>query len=184
VRGILAGLLLIPVIVIAGEILDSAVTLEDGVYAIRVDARINASPEAVYRFITDYEHLSSINPSIHESHIIYTYSPARHRVRTVIRACILFFCRSVLQVQDIEQQGGTRLTADFVPEQSDFRQGRAEWVLTGSGSTTTMHFSAELEPAFWVPPIIGPWLFRHKVTRELLASAAYMEVSVIGQLGQ
>ena len=47
-----------------------------------------------------------------------------------------------------------------------------------------MHFSAELEPAFWVPPIIGPWLFRHKITSELLESATYMEMAVIGQLQQ
>jgi hypothetical protein len=173
---ILGVLLLIPAVSHAGKIIESSVTLDDGVYTINALALIDAPPATVFHIITDYEHLSSVNQSIRESRIIETYSPLRHRVRTVIRACILFFCRSVLQVQDIEQVGESRLVADIVPALSDFRQGRAEWELAGSGGGTSMQFTAQLEPAFWVPPIIGPWLFRHKIINELLESAAYMEM--------
>jgi hypothetical protein len=178
-RGIVALLLLIPLVAHAGKVLDSSVTLEDGVYAIRVEALINASPEVVFRFLTDYDHLATINSSIRESRIIRTYSPEQHRVRTLIRACILFFCRSVRQVQDMQMHNDHRLVADIIPQLSDFRQGRAEWRLTGSDADTTMQFTALLEPAFWVPPVIGPWLFRHKIVSELLESAAHMEMAAL-----
>ena len=183
-RGIIAALLLVPVLAHAGRILDSSVTLDDGVYSISVEARIAAPADTVYRFITDYDHLSRINTAIRESRIIRTDGPDRHRVRSVIRACILFFCRSVLQVQDMQRHAGQRLVADIIPEESDFRQGRAEWRLAGAGGDTTMYFEAELQPAFWVPPIIGPWLFRNKIVSELLESAAYMEAHATGQPAQ
>ena len=181
---LVALLLLAPALASAGKILDSSVTLEDGVYAIAVDARIIAPPDTVFGFLTDYDHLSSINSSIRESRIIHTYSPARHRVRTRIRACILFFCRSVRQVQDIEQQNNHLLVAQIIPELSDFRQGRAEWRLSDATGATDMHFTARLEPAFWVPPVIGPWLFRHKIISELLESAAHMETAALEASGQ
>ncbi|MGB5260548.1 MAG: SRPBCC family protein [Gammaproteobacteria bacterium] len=178
-RGIVALLLLMPVAAHAGKIVDSSVTLEDGVYAIDVEAVIGASPDIVMRLLTDYDHLHAINSSIRESRIIHTYSPVKHRVRTLIRACILFFCRSVHQVQDIEKHGEHRLVADIIPHLSDFRLGRAEWRLAVSGADTAMHFTAQLEPAFWVPPVIGPWLFRHKIVSELLESAAHMEMAAL-----
>jgi hypothetical protein len=179
-KAIAGVLLLVPALTCAGDIIESSVTLEDKLYVIDVKARIHASPERVFRFITDYERLPSLNASIRESSIIHTWSPARHRVRTVIRACVLFFCRSVLQVQDIEQVSDTQVTARIIPELSDFRYGRAKWVLDGSGQETTMHFTAGMEPAFWVPPVIGPWLFKRKIVSELLESAAYMETDATG----
>ena len=183
-RGLLAALLLAPALASAGRILDSSVTLEDGVYVIAVEARIIAPPDTVFGILTDYEHLTSINSSIRESSIIHTYNPAKHRVHTLIRACILFFCRSVRQVQDLEQQNNHLLVAHIIPELSDFRQGRAEWRLSDAAGATDMHFTARLEPAFWVPPVIGPWLFRHKIVSELLESAVYMETAVLEANGQ
>ena len=183
-RGIVAALLLLPAAASAGRILDSSVTLDDGVYSKSVEADIAAPADTVFRFITDYDHLNTINPAIRESRITRTYGPDRHRVRTVIRACILFFCRSVLQVQDMQQHGGRRLEADIIPGLSDFRQGRAEWILAGSGGSTTMYFEAELEPDFWVPPVIGPWLFRNKIVSELLESAAWMEADAATRVMQ
>jgi hypothetical protein len=159
----------------AGEILDSSVTLTDGLYRISADARIAAAPESVHRYITDYDHLTRINHSIEESRIVHTYGPERHRVRSVITACILFFCRRVTQVQDMIQHGASRLEARILPELSDFRYGHAEWRLAADGQDTLMHFSAQLEPSFWVPPLIGPWLFENKIVSELLESAAIME---------
>lgn len=178
---LLACLLCLPGLALAGAITDSSVTLEHGVYMISVDARIEAPPDTVHRLITDYDHLSEINHSIVQSHIIKTFGPDRHRVHSVIRACILFFCRHVNQVQDIAQQGRRRVEARILPEQSDFRYGVAVWQLEGDDAETRMHFTAQLKPAFWVPPLIGPWLFEQKIVSEILESAAVMEADWRGQ---
>ena len=172
---LLACLLFVPAAALAGEIDMSSVTLADGVYRIAVDARIAAPPDTVHQRITDYNHLSSINHAIKESRVIQAFGPDRHRVHSVIKACILFFCRRVSQVQDITQYGQRRVEASILPELSDFRYGRAVWQLEADGTDTLMRFTAQLEPAFWVPPLIGPWLFENRIVSELLESATAIE---------
>jgi hypothetical protein len=173
--------LLLPLAAMAGDILASMVTEHHGTYSIDVQARIEAPLATVHRVITDYDHLYRVNPAIVESRIVRRDSPVKHRVYTVIEACILLFCRRVVQMQDIVQQGGRRVEALILPQESDFRRGVAVWELTADGATTDLHFTAQLEPAFWVPPLIGPWLFERQILHELLESARYMEALAAGE---
>lgn len=158
----------------ATEILDSSINLENGRYSIEVNAHIDAPLETVLDVITDYENLPRANPSITESHVLLAYAPNRHRVHTVIRACILFFCKSVNQVQDIKRDA-SRVEAVILPELSDFRMGSARWSLFPDNGSTRMHFSSELEPDFWIPPLIGPWLIQQRIHNEIIESGRYME---------
>ncbi len=174
-RLVVGCLLCLPLLARAGVILDSSSELDGGVYTLALTAHIDAPPATVQRLITDYDRLTEINSSLIKSRMVQEHSPVRHRVHTVIRACILFFCRSVTQVQDISQQAGGRIEAVILPAVSDFRQGHARWDLAAADGGTLMRFSAELEPAFWVPPVIGPWLFERQLIREVQESAAIME---------
>ncbi|MDH3526940.1 MAG: SRPBCC family protein [Gammaproteobacteria bacterium] len=168
-------LLCVPLLAVAGEILDSSANLDAGVFTLALTARIDAPPATVQRLITDYDRLTEINSSLTESRVVLEHSPLKHRVHTVIRACILFFCRSVTQVQDITRDPNGRIEAVILPALSDFRQGYARWDLAAAGNGTTMHFSATLEPSFWVPPLIGPWLFERQLITEVRESSAIME---------
>jgi hypothetical protein len=168
-------LLCVPLAAGAGEILDSSAELDNGVYTLALTARIDAPPATVLRLITDYDRLTEINSSLTESRTLLEHSPEKHRVHTVIRACILFFCRSVTQVQDITRDASGRVEALILPALSDFRQGVARWELAPAGTGTIMRFNAMLEPAFWVPPLIGPWLFERQLSREVRESATIME---------
>ena len=181
-KGLVITLLLVPVLAQAGRILQSSASVEDGIYRVGVAASINAPPDTVLRTITDYANLTAINSSILESVVLQTFSPTRYRVRTRMRVCILVFCRDVLQVQDVEQLDMTHLVADIVPEHSDFSAGRAEWTLEGSPDQTVLNFNAWVEPSFWVPPVIGAWLFRRKIVSEMLETSLYMERDAMEQV--
>jgi hypothetical protein len=121
----------------------------------------------VYRLLTDYAHLHDINPAIRESRILRTDSPARHRIRTVTRVCVLFYCRDVTQIQDMVQSSGYTIEADILPQDSDFRRGHGQWRLLPEGDATVMQFRAELEPAFFLPPLLGPWLIRREMVKQI-----------------
>ena len=178
-RAIVALLLLLSSAGDASEILESSITLDAGVYVIRVEALIAAPPPTVLQLMTDYDRLTAINTTIKESRIVHTYSPTKHRVQTLIRACILFFCRNVRQLQDVEQHNERLLVATIIPAESDFRQGTVRWQLAESGGGTRMSLTATLEPAFWVPPVIGPWLVKRRFVSELLESAGHMEAAAL-----
>lgn len=174
-RGVLLCLLLAPGPAGAGEILASSVRHEAGVYRLSVTASIDAPLATVYRSITDYDNLAAINPSIVASRAFATDDPRTHRVRSVIEVCILVFCKQVVQMQRVVQVNSRTIEAVMLPEGSDFRAGFARWEFGGDGVTTELHFSEELEPDFWVPPVIGPWLIERKLIREVTETVRYIE---------
>ena len=173
---LVAVLLLLPSAALAGEILASSVNHEGAVYSLSVTARIDAPLDTVYRSITDFDNLAAINPAIEESQLLATPAQDMWRVRSVIRVCILMFCKRVKQVQDVTLMEGYAIKAVIVPQGGDFRSGVAHWQLTASGAATEMLFTNTFEPDFWVPPVIGPWLIKRKLTREVAETAMYIEV--------
>ena len=175
-RCLVAVLLLMPAAVPAGDILASSVSHEGTVYTLSVTARIDAPLDTVYRSITDFDNLAAINPAIEESELLATPTVDTRRVRSVIRVCILMFCKRVEQVQDVTLLEGYAIEAVILPQGGDFRSGLAHWQLTASGASTEMLFTNTFEPDFWVPPVIGPWLIKRKLIREVTETAMYIEV--------
>ncbi len=160
---------------IAGQIVKSEVTHEEGVYHIVLDVWIEAPEPMVRELVTAYDYLGQVNPAVQESEIIHTFSPVHHRVRSVIRFCFAFFCKRMQQVQDVEQLKNGDIVATILPEGSDFRAGLARWRLYREREGTRMQVTARLEPDFWVPPVIGPWLIAYKLRGETLESAENLE---------
>ena len=77
------ALLVVPLLGQAGGVLDAGVSEDEGLYALSIEARIDAPVTLVYRLITDYDHLPAINPAVRESRILRTFSPSKYRIRTV-----------------------------------------------------------------------------------------------------
>ena len=179
-RQLCFGLLLLPCLVQAGSIQDSSVSREGDIYSLSVTARIEAPPARAYRSITDFSNLAAINPSIEESTVLESQGN-RRRVHTVIRVCILVFCKRVQQVQDVTLVDSGTLEAVMVPGAGDFRGGDARWTITADGAATELQFSETFEPDFWVPPVIGTWLIERELVREVAETAMYIEGITDGQ---
>ena len=177
-RGLCVSLLLFPYALSAGEILDSKVTHDGVVYRLSITARVDAPLAVVYQLITDFTNLSAINPSIEESQVLASEDARRQRVRSVIKVCILVFCKRVEQVQDVNLIDSRTLEATMVPGAGDFRGGLARWEFTPDGDGTLLHFTEVFEPDFWVPPVIGPWLIEKKLVNEVAETAMYIELTV------
>jgi len=180
VRGIFIGLALFPCVLLAGKILESSVIHDGAVYRLSITARLEAPLAVVYQSITDFSNLAAINPSIEESQVLESQGSGRQRVRSVVRVCILVFCKRVVQVQDVTLVNYRTVVATMVPGAGDFRAGLARWELTAVGTATDLHFTETFEPGFWVPPIIGPWLIEKKLVREVARTTLYIE----GQAGE
>ena len=175
-RRVVFCLLLAPLLAAAGEVLDAQVVEHDGHYRVAISARIDAPPAVVYQAITDFNNLAAINPSIVESEVLLAISPRKHRVKTVIRVCILIFCKKIRQVQDIEQVNDSLITAVTLPGSSDFKSSTAQWQLAAWEDTTGLHFTQTFEPDFWMPAVIGPWLIERTLVREMVETAMYIEL--------
>ena len=174
-RGALLALLLVPFAAGAGEVVESSVALDAGIYSVDVLVRIEAPLEVVFQAITDYVRLTVINSSILESYIVETQGADRYRVFTRVKFCVLFFCKQIRQVQDMVEYNPARVIATILPELSDFDSGRASWDLVVADDVTYMQFSTEVDPSFWVPPLIGTWLIKREMIKQVKETAMYIE---------
>ena len=177
-RRLLACLLLLPATAPAGDILASSVARDGDRYSLSVTALIDAPIDIVYQAITDFDNLAAINPAIEDSQLLATPNAETQRVRSVIKVCILVFCKRIEQVQDVTKKEGYVIEAVVLPARSDFRSGFARWQLTAHGASTELLFTNTFEPDFWVPPVIGPWLIKRKLISEVAETAMYIEVKV------
>jgi len=171
---LLAGISM-TVITHASEAVETNVTHDAGVYTLTLDAGIDAPLNNVRDMLTAYDHLERVNPAVKESSVMYTFGPRSHRVYTRIEACVAFFCKRLLQVWDVKETPGGDIMATIVPEASNFKSGHAYWILREVNGKTRLHFTTVIEPSFWVPPLIGPWLIRNTLRREALESIENLE---------
>jgi hypothetical protein len=154
---------------------------QDDRYRVSMRVTLDAPAADTYAVFSDPARLREVNPAIREVQVLEQLGPNLRRVRTRVRACVAFFCRQLQQVQDMryrpaEQEGG-RIDAAVLPDRSDFRYGHASWTFAAcqEAKRTCLAFDAELEPAFWVPPLIGPWLIQRKLRDEAIETSRGLE---------
>ncbi len=155
-----------------------------GVYRIELDARLRAAPAAVRAMILDPAHWPRVMPWLVELERLGAPRPGVRRMRTVLRGCVLFFCRDLRHVMDFRTPDPWTVEAHTVREGSDFRHGRTRWRILPEGAGTRLRMESELEPAFWVPPLIGPWVLRMKLRGMAEAVVRHMDGEDAGEDGE
>lgn len=150
----------------AGEVTSVQVEYQNGVYALSIDAQIDAPCTDVYRFLTDYDNLTRISPSVIESRVLTQLDDHVHRTALVTRLCVLFYCKNLRQTQDMVQHPDGLLTAMIVPEESDFKGGYAQWQLSRRNAGTRLQFDARLKPDFWIPSFAGQFILKIMMSKE------------------
>jgi ribosome-associated toxin RatA of RatAB toxin-antitoxin module len=144
-------------------------------YSVSLAAVLEAPPKRIWAVLTDYAGFDELSPSVNESEIVGQLNRTTHRVRTRARVCVLIFCKEFRQVQTMEQRTKGELLIVIDPQQSDFEFGHARWLLFEDQGITRVHFDTQLRPAFWVPPLIGPWAIKSTLRREAQATCGMLE---------
>jgi hypothetical protein len=163
---------------LAAEVQQVTVTHTGPRYRIVMQTTLAALPERAQQVFSDYRKLPLINPAVISAQVLGENADGSQRLATELHMCFAFFCRDLKQVQDIHatRDGDSRgLSATVLPALSDLRYGQADWTLRPCGAGTCLGFTAELEPDFWVPPLIGPWLMERKLREEALTTSQGIE---------
>lgn len=170
-------LLLIGAAQAAAEEPTVSVSRDDDLYSVQMQARLSMTPALVHQTFTHYENLPRINPAIEQVQLRAGGAPAT-RLYTQVRVCVAFFCKHIHQVQDIRtsiENGAYALDALVLPAESDLKRGAAHWRITPCGVGSCLSFNAQLEPDFWVPPLLGPWLIERKLEQEARITVSGIE---------
>jgi len=151
------------------EILDVEIDRDGRRYTLVSTTHFNASPNQVFSVLIDYDRLAEISKSIKESRYLDPTDDGKTLVFTRIGACVFFYCKNIEKIEYLEYSRPSYIETTAIPERSDVRYSRSEWTLAADerGGTQVV-YRLELEPGFWVPPVIGPMVIR----RALIADGA------------
>lgn len=155
------------------EILSSNAKYENDRFFISVDSRLDIPAKSAFKILTDYENITILSPKIINSRVISSKKTTTV-VRTVVRGCVLFFCKKMTNTQTTTI-GQNRIESVTIPEMSDFLYGKMEWTIRKDGEKTIINYKAEIEPDFFIPPLIGSYFITSSMKEEAETLAKRIE---------
>jgi hypothetical protein len=149
--------------VCAAVLNDLEITRDSARYELTADVLMDASPEAIFQVLTDYDRFDRISSIYKESSYLEPAEDGTPLVYTRVEGCLLFFCMNMRRVERLETRWPQWIRTTALPERSDFHFSQSEWVLVPEGDGTRVSYRLEMEPDFRVPPVIGPWVLKRRL---------------------
>ena len=159
---------------VAAELVSLDVRREAGVVYVASELRIAAPRPQVFAALSDYANLPNLSSRFKESRLDVDAAGTTH-VYTRLEGCVWFFCRSVTRHAVLQTEAPSWILATVDPDRSDFEYGVERWDLTQTDDMTTVRYTHELDPKFWVPPVIGVWVIRKTLQSDALKAARKIE---------
>jgi len=165
----------------AAQVLGVRVAREGERFLIEMRIRIAAPPLAVFHALQDYPALPRYNPDLRAVRVEPTAVPGRVRLFTTVHTCVLIFCRTLRQEEIMmatTHASGGVLEAKLLARGGSFKGGRGRWTVSAcptAPAASCLDVRIELLPAFWIPPLIGPWVIRTKMEEEARRTSAGLE---------
>ena len=144
---------------LSGEIIKSEVSYQNKSYNARLEMLIHAPTKKVYALFTDYDNLSRLSNTITDSELLDSEHP-EYTVLVKTHNCVLFFCKDLQQTQQVLELGDGHISVEDIKGQSDFIHADSQWHIRATEKGTQITFTSEMQPDFWLPPILGPWYFK------------------------
>ena len=133
---------------------------DDDLYTLRSVSWFAAQPDAVYGVLTDYDQFHKFSGAIVESRNLGPDDDGRPEYYTRMEGCVLFWCQTFIRIGYLKLEPRTGIMAVTDPERSDFKLATERWQLRAEDGGTLVIYEFEMVPAFWVPPIIGPYYMK------------------------
>lgn len=144
----------------AAELRDVVVEREDGRYYMRSETIFESNQETIYEILTNFDLFEKFTSAIVESANVEPDEQGRPQFYARMEGCVLFWCRSFIRNGHVLLEPKEEIIAVTDPERSDFEFATERWELSPHAEGTLMIYEFEMVPAFWVPPVIGPFYIK------------------------
>ena len=137
-----------------------------GRYAFEANVWLDATPESVFAVLTDFDDngWSRISRAYKESRYLEPAADGTPLVYTRMEGCALRYCMSLERTERLELDAPYRIKSTVLPEASNFKYSTSEWLLTDENGGTQMLYKLEMEPDFFIPPLVGPWYLKRSLS--------------------
>lgn len=138
------------------------VTRADGRYVLFADTFLAAAPADIYGVLLEYDddQFQRISSVYKESRYLDPAPDGTPMVYTRMEGCILFYCLTMRRTERLEKQEFDYIRTFTIPEESDFTYSHSEWTFAPEADGTRMTYTLVMEPDFFVPPIVGPFVLK------------------------
>ena len=157
------------------------VWMKDGRYHLVSETLLNAKQDELYEVLTDYEQFKKFSSAIVDSQNVKPDFIGRPRFYTRMRGCVLLYCHTFDRRGYLILQPKYDITAVADPERSDFKFSRERWRLSRHGDHTMMTYEFEVEPRFWVPPYVGPYVIKRALKSGSIRAVNRIEALARGE---
>lgn len=146
------------------ETLETTVTRDGRVLLVRATLAADAPATICYAVLADFDRLEEFVPGLRTSEVVS--GPGEPIVLHQVGEASAAFFRVTLDVTlAVRVHPPERI--EFERVEGNLRQMRGGWTVAGNTHHCDIGYRADIEPAFWVPPLIGPMLMRNQVEKQL-----------------
>ena len=165
----------------AAELKDVSVERKDARYHLSSTTYFDATQSQLYKILTDYEQFPRFANAFVEAENREPDEQGRPQFYTRMEGCVLLFCKSYIRYGHLELKPEYDIVAIVDPELSNFNYSRERWQLIPEGKGTIMIYDFEMEPGFWVPPIVGPYVIKRALRSNGNAAVNRIEALALGK---
>jgi len=147
----------------AADMLSIEVDYVDGRYSMESVIWFDAGVDETYEVFSDYDLSTKFSSAIVEARNLKPDAQGRPGFYIRNKACILFFCKSVVRQGYVQSRDKRLLQAFTDASVSDFRFCEESWEFVEEDGGTRVSYTLHMEPDFWIPPAIGPYMIKRKL---------------------
>ena len=157
------------------ELLSVSVDQADKTYRMHSEVRFGVLLEPLYEIMTDWDLSTQYSSVVVESRNTGPDELGRPGYYSKNRGCLAFFCTSFERNGHVELEPYKVIRAIADPRRSDFHVCNETWRFRLDGDNTVMTYELEMQPKFWVPPVIGPWIIKRKLKNDGIEALGRIE---------
>lgn len=140
------------------------VTPNGPIMQVRSSIEAGASIETCYGVLADFDRLAEFIPGMQSSEIV-SRPDEPLLLRQVGQASAAFVDFEFDVTLAVTVEPPRRITFSRVA--GNLEQMDGSWDIDGNDRYCRIKYRADIEPSFWVPPVIGPALMRRKVEKQI-----------------
>ena len=159
----------------AAEMLHMEFWKQDNQYHLRSASIIDAPPKLIIDTLLDYSHFYRLSAGIKETRYLDPDPDGTPVAFTLVESCVLFFCKQIKKTERILFASHSEIVLEADPLRSDFKFMYSRWSTRIEDGQTILSYDMDMEPDFWIPPLIGTWAIKRKLYNSAMNMARRME---------
>lgn len=149
----------------AADLQSIKVDYKDGVYVMQSTVWFDTRVDQVYHIFRHWDYSSKFSSAIVEAKDLPADDQGRAQYYVRNRGCVLFFCSSFERYGTVEAIKDLEIHASADAAKSDFHISNESWTFVEKDGGTIVTYDLEMQPKFWIPPGIGPYMIKRKLRR-------------------